>query len=93
MIKKERPIFAADIIREFLKSNNYEGLYKDGCHGCEANHVLTCRLDDGPNCKAGVKVSWPTCENSCGENIDIKEKPNGVCWCVVPPPEVGVNYG
>jgi len=53
---KERPtIDCMEIIRSYLKSNGFDGLYHDGDCGCELSDLCPCQ-NDFSECTPGYKI-------------------------------------
>jgi len=67
-----------DILRQWLQSNGYEGLYEPGECCCEINDLCPCSAPDIPiGCQPGVKMPCPgpsecNCDGDCDFHIGSK---------------------
>lgn len=53
-----------DIVREYLKTNGYDGLYNPETCACEVDALMPCDEPSMGECSPGYKVSG--CEEWCG---------------------------
>lgn len=52
-----------EIVKKWLIDNGYDGLYSEGCCGCDISTLMDC--GEPNNCEAGYKVPCPP---NCGEH-------------------------
>lgn len=62
-----------EIIRKYLKENNYDGLFCDGECGCQIDDLFPC-WDGGLDCEPGYKIECnkdDDCPICCGGDWHI----------------------
>ncbi len=64
-----------EIVTEYLKANEFDGLYSPGECACEINDIMPCGGEGFMSCEAGYKGPCPPECGDCDFHIG-PEKPN-----------------
>lgn len=69
MKKEKKNLTVGEMIHDYLKSNNYDGLYFPGLCACKLSDLMPCGGVNTEECKAGYKIDGDDLKCDCGFHI------------------------